>query len=123
VTQRAPQASPVTVSRAASPASQTRGRQEAQASQQAAAAQIAALQRAASASRPAPSSAPAPAPASSAGPAPSSVPAAAATPAGGSRPGTQGVDLDELTSQVARRLRTEFRIDRERFGRLRDSIR
>jgi hypothetical protein len=31
--------------------------------------------------------------------------------------------MDALVSQVARRLRTEFRIDRERLGRLRDSTR
>jgi hypothetical protein len=34
-----------------------------------------------------------------------------------------GVDVDELVSLVSRRLRAEFRIDRERFGRLRDSTR
>ena len=34
-----------------------------------------------------------------------------------------GVNIDEIVSQVTRRLRTEFRIDRERFGRLRDSNR
>jgi hypothetical protein len=33
------------------------------------------------------------------------------------------VNIDEIVSQVTRRLRTEFRIDRERFGRLRDSNR
>jgi hypothetical protein len=34
-----------------------------------------------------------------------------------------GVDVDELVGLVSRRLRAEFRIDRERFGRLRDSAR
>lgn len=34
-----------------------------------------------------------------------------------------GVDIDELGSLLLRRLRAEFRIDRERFGRLRDSTR
>jgi hypothetical protein len=33
------------------------------------------------------------------------------------------VDVDELVGLVSRRLRAEFRIDRERFGRLRDSTR
>jgi len=34
-----------------------------------------------------------------------------------------GVDIDEIVGLVSRRLRSEFRIDRERFGRLRDSPR
>jgi hypothetical protein len=34
-----------------------------------------------------------------------------------------GLDLDELVTLVSRRLRAEFRVDRERFGRLRDSTR
>jgi hypothetical protein len=34
-----------------------------------------------------------------------------------------GVGVDELVSLVSQRLRAEFRIDRERFGRLRDSTR
>jgi hypothetical protein len=45
------------------------------------------------------------------------------TSAARARPGFGNLDLDALTSEIARRLRTEFRVDRERFGRLRDSTR
>lgn len=49
----------------------------------------------------------------------SPVPAPAPAPA----TGKGDVDIDEIVSLVTRRLRTEFRLDRERFGRLRDSTR
>jgi hypothetical protein len=34
-----------------------------------------------------------------------------------------GIDIDDIVGLVSRRLRAEFRLDRERFGRLRDSSR
>lgn len=52
---------------------------------------------------------------------PAPPPTASATAS--ARTAKSDLDIDEIVTLVARRLRTEFRLDRERFGRLRDSTR
>ncbi|HEY1704254.1 MAG TPA: hypothetical protein VGG75_31555 [Trebonia sp.] len=109
----APSPGPLTVSRSASRENQALGRQAAPARQQAAGQPLPSLfgsRRPAAGQREGSGT-------SSPGTSPSGAAAARA------RPGFGDLDLDALTSEIARRLRTEFRVDRERFGRLRDSTR